>query len=203
MKSNDKQTIILDVDGVLIDWASQLPFYCQKNGINPVHALKHYTNPVHVDARDLFGVENTRIALEMMSRYNLEHGRYMTAFPDAVKNLHLLAKKYNLVALTKFGGTTEHYLVRKFNLQSFFPNLFKELICIDYYESKIPYVQNLVKEYDVIGFVDDQLENIIEIQRATSVPTVHLNRYDADADIKCIGDIEPFLLGDCLEASVI
>ncbi|CAL9964051.1 unknown function [Vibrio phage K567] len=188
-----KKTIIFDVDGVLIDWASQLPLFCKRCGIDPVLALKHFTAKEHVDVRDLFGIEQKYIAFELLDKYNLEHGKYMTAFPDAVDHIHKLAKEYNLIALTKFGDTTEHWLTRKFNLETFFPGLFSELITIRGDESKIGYVAAIQAEHDVVAFVDDQLENIEAIKRANGVLTVHMNRYDERADVKHMSDMMSFI----------
>ncbi len=188
-----KKTIIFDVDGVLIDWASQLPLFCKRCGIDPVLALKHFTAKEHVDVRDLFGVNERHIAFDLLERYNLEHGKYMTAFPDAVEHIHKLAKEYNLVALTKFGDTTKHWLTRKFNLETFFPGCFSELITIGHNESKIGYVAGVQSEHDVIAFVDDQLENIEAIQRATSILCVHMNRYDERSDVKHMSEMNSYI----------
>ncbi|CAM0043170.1 unknown function [Vibrio phage F86] len=192
MKS-EKPTIIFDVDGVLVDWASQLPLFCKRCGIDPVLALKHFTAKEHVDVRDLFGVEQRSIAFELLDRYNLEHGKYMTAFPDAVDHIHKLAKEYNLIALTKFGDSTDHWLVRKYNLETFFPGMFSQLITINGNESKIGYVASLQAEHDVVAFVDDQLENIEAIKRATSLLTIHMNRYDERADVSHMSTIAEYV----------
>lgn len=188
-----RKTIIFDVDGVLVDWASQLPLFCKRCGIDPVLALKHFTAKEHVDVRDLFGVEQRNIAMELLNRYNLEHGKYMTAFPDAIDFIHKLAKEYNLIALTKFGGTTDHWLIRKYNIETFFPGCFSELVSIDLSESKIGYVMEMQAEHDVIAFVDDQLENINHIKRLPSIQCIHMNRYDERADVKHMKDFRDYL----------
>ncbi|QIW90981.1 hypothetical protein COHAPHLL_00118 [Vibrio phage V09] len=188
-----KPTLIFDVDGVLIDWASQLPLFCKRCGIDPVRALKHFTAKEHVDVRDLFGVEQRSIAFDLLEKYNLEHGKYMTAFPDAVEHVHKIAKEYNLVALTKFGDTTDHWLVRKFNIETFFPGCFSELITIRGDESKVGYVAALQADHNVVGFIDDQLENIQAIGRATNLKTIHLNRYDERADVHHMSKLLDFL----------
>lgn len=186
-----KPTIVFDVDGVLIQWTSQLPFFCAKNGIDPAFVLKQYTNPTHITASELFGIHNHKIANDLLSRYNMEHGKYMTAFPDAVENVYKLAKDYNLIALTKFGNTTDHYMIRKFNLETFFPRCFSELITIDGSESKIPYLYEIMGREYVVAFVDDQLENIFEVDQKArkSVQTIHLNRYADSADARSVADI--------------
>lgn len=189
----EKPTIIFDVDGVLVDWASQLPLFCKRCGIDPVLALKHFTAKEHVDVRDLFGVEQRSIAFDLLDRYNLEHGKYMTAFPDAVDHIHKLAKEYNLIALTKFGDSTDHWLVRKYNLETFFPGMFSQLITINGNESKIGYVAALQAEHDVVAFVDDQLENIEAIKRGTSLLTIHMNRYDERANVSHMSTLAEYV----------
>ncbi|AUR85813.1 haloacid dehalogenase-like hydrolase [Vibrio phage 1.081.O._10N.286.52.C2] len=193
-----KPTIILDVDGVLIDWACQLPFFCKKAGIDPVHVLKHYTAPVHVDPCELFGIPDANLAYDLMDRYNLQHGKFMTAYPDAVDEIHKIARDYNLIALTKFGVTTEHWMTRKFNLDTFFPNCFSELITIGFDASKVGYVRKLSTNHDVVAFVDDQIENTDLISNAfanSEMKVVHLNRYDARADVNHMSKLVEFIKG--------
>ncbi|CAL9959883.1 unknown function [Vibrio phage D479] len=189
----EKPTLIFDVDGVLIQWESQLPFFCAKNGIDPTNVLKHFTCPVHSTPNKLLGIRDHKMASDMLQRYNIEHGKYMTAFTDAVESIHKLARDYNLIALTKFGNTTEHWTIRKFNLETFFPRCFKELITIEYTESKVPYVHEIMGRENVVGFIDDQLENINEIRDNCGVETVFLNRFDDHADLKSVGEIKAYL----------
>lgn len=188
-----KPTLIFDVDGVLINWMSQLPIFVRKYGIDPATVLKQFTAPSHLTASELFGISDSKIALEMIYRYNEEHGKYLTAFPDAVEHIHKLAKKYDLVALTKFGKTTDLWLIRNLNLETYFPNMFSELISIDLSESKIPYVKEIISRKHVVGFIDDQLENINDIKSSCDIPTVFLNRYDERSVVKTISDIEAHL----------
>lgn len=195
IKTETKDTIVFDVDGILINWLSQLPFFCVRMGIDPKMALKNYTRPKHLPASELFGIQNERIANDLLRKYNLEHGKYMTAFPDAVDHLHKLAKEYNLVALTKFGSSVEHYTVRKYNLETFFPGCFSELISIDYHEDKSSYFTQIANTHSrVIAFVDDQLEYIEDVRsHHPDVNCIHLNRYDDNADIQSVEQIYDLL----------
>lgn len=199
-----KDIIIFDVDGVLLKWESNLPFFCLKNGIDPVHACKAYSAANHLPADELFGVSDPEIGRELIRKYNLgDTGRYLAAFEDAVAHIHKLSKKYDLVALTSFGVGTEYWLNRKFNLEAFFPNCFKDLICIDLGESKIPYVQDIINKHEslkqkVVAFVDDQSRNTDEIRRWSTmynknIVVVKLNRNCADSDITDMGDLDKFI----------
>lgn len=186
-----KPTIIFDVDGVLINWPSQLPFFCARKGINPKHVLKHYTTPTHLGGSQLFGISDHEIAAELMRTYNLEHGKYMTAFTDAVECIPELAKTHNLVALTKFGNTVEHYTVRKFNLETFFPGCFSDLTSIDYNENKSDYIEKIKEVHgNVTHFVDDQLSYIEDVRvHHSDIECIHLNRYADSADVSDIPEM--------------
>ena len=192
---NQKQTIIFDVDGVLINWQSQLPFFCTRKGLDTSHVLKQYTSPAHLTPMDLFGVHSEKIASNLLDMYNLEHGKYMTAFTDAVEHIHKLSKKYNLVALTKFGNSVEHYTVRKYNLETFFPRCFSELISIGYDEDKSSYINNIrINHGNIIAFIDDQLSYIDDVRKHHSdIQSIHLNRYDSLAELSDISEIEDYL----------
>lgn len=189
--TDKKQTIIFDVDGVLINWPSQLPFFCARKGINPKNVLKHYTAPTHLSGCQLFGISDEKIAIELMNQYNLEHGKYMTAFTDAVEHIPELAKKYNLVALTKFGSSVEFYSVRKFNLETFFPGCFSDLISIEYKDNKSDFIDHIMQNHpDVIAFVDDQISNINDVwKHYRDINCIHLNRYAENADVSNIKDL--------------
>lgn len=190
---NKKGTLIFDIDGVLIDWMSQVPIFCKKIGIDPVNALKNYTAHEHLPASELFGV-SPHIGMGLIERYNIEHGRYLTAFTDAVENLHKIAREYNLVALTKFGSSVEHWMIRNYNLETFFPGCFSELISIDLTVNKSVHVADyLKKDSNVIAFIDDQMSNIIDVKENNGIPCIHMNRYDERADVRDMSEMLDFI----------
>lgn len=191
----EKETIVFDVDGVLLKWSSNLPFFALEHGIDPVKVLKAYSVHDHWHPCDLFGVDDTKIAYDLIKRYNSgKYGRYLSAYEDAVSSLYLLAKKYNIVCLTSFGVGTELWLNRKKNLEAFFPKLISHLICIDLGESKVNEMKLLMKEHKVVAFVDDQLYNIDAIkENCPDVLTVHLNRNDPDSQLKDMTLLDDFI----------
>lgn len=190
-----KDTLVFDVDGVLINWLSQLPLFCLRKGINQKTVLEQYTSPHHLTPCELFGIKNEDRAIELLELYNLEHGKYMTAYTDAVIHIAELAKTYNLVALTKFGKTIHHHNVRKYNLETFFPDCFSELICTGFDESKSVYMHKIIRDHGkVVGFIDDQLFNIDNIKsHFPDITTIHLNCNDKNAQTDTIGDVTKFL----------
>jgi len=175
--SEAKKTIILDCDGVLLQWESNLPFFALENGLNVENILKAFTATEHLTFNELFGVPNKLIGAELLQRYNEgKFGRYLAPYNDAVVGIKKLSERYNLICLSSFGSTTEAWINRKKNLQAFFPDCFKEVITIPINESKVKYVNHIMKTVNVVAFVDDQIKNIKEIETKCGVLSLHLNR---------------------------
>ncbi|UJF17783.1 hypothetical protein L0B53_12175 [Vibrio sp. SS-MA-C1-2] len=195
----DKKVIVCDVDGVLLKWESNLPFFALDNGINPIPILQHYNAPTHIVLTELFSTSNKKIAQEFAYAYNLSaFGRHLTGYPDAIDEIHKLARDYKLVALTSFGSTQQHYSNRMRNLQAFFPNMFSEVICIDYDVDKTEYFAGIESRHGKIeAVIDDQMYNLDNVRRFynnnTDICIIHLNRHDDSADVKSCADINDYI----------
>lgn len=190
--TDSKPVIVIDVDGVLLKWESNLPFFARDNGIRLKRILQNFTNGTHISFTEIFGINNDKLAQELANKYNLSsHGRYLSAFDDAIDNLYKLQDNYKLVVVTSFGSTAEHYSNRCRNLQPFFPNTFEEVICLDYSVTKTSVFKDIEENHgEIVGFIDDQVYNINAVKTyAKSYHNdtllnncVHINRYDTTAD---------------------
>lgn len=167
--SHDK-TLILDVDGVVLDWTSNLPLFCRSIGLSAKKALRAICSAEYTPCTELFDTQNEDIAMQLLIEYNeSRYGRYLNAFPDAIQYLPFLAKKYNLVFLSSFGDTKEAWTNRRGNLEAYFPDCVSDLYIIHPKLSKsrmIRYIMDNEQSQgrEVIGFIDDQPNNI-EIAR--------------------------------------
>lgn len=197
------KTIIFDVDGVLLHWVSRLPFFCKDYNIDPSVALSLFFFNGHADLKDIFQQDNDADAFKMFIKYHDEHAHCLNAYPDAVHYFKDIAAKYNIVALTKFGTCDKHVEGRRQNLESYFPGMISELICIDPSLSKYNNIKCINERYDVVALVDDLTENLEHTKDFPNIIPVHLNRNDPSADIQCMSEVLPFIestyLPECKE----
>lgn len=191
----NKPVLVLDCDGVLINWISRLPLFCISNGIDPTNVLKQFTSPKHIDATELFGIHDVSIAKQLLQRYNLEHGKYMTAYTDAVAHVHALSKKYDIIVLTKFGSSLEHYIARKYNLETYFPKCITELITIDMSTQKSEIMTDIITRHGVpVAFVDDQSEYLEDVKSVhPNVRCIKLNRDCDESDVRSFTELVEIL----------
>ncbi|AAQ17916.1 gp30.2 conserved hypothetical protein [Aeromonas phage Aeh1] len=153
-----KKIIVTDVDGVLLSWASNLPFFCAE-----------YNIPTDV-VIDLIIDERFRKAGEIF-QCNQEHGenlirmynnskwfRGLKAYDDALLWVNRLKQDFDFVATTAIGSDFQVSVNRMSNLNVLFPNAFKEILTCDHHESKskmFRHVKDRYGEENVIGYVDD------------------------------------------------
>ena len=203
--NKEKPVLVFDVDGVLLHWPSNLPFFARDNGLRLKPVLANYTASIHVAFTEIFGVSNEKVAMGLANKYNLSsHGRYLAAYDDAVDNLYKLNSQYKLVIVTSFGDTVEHYSNRCRNLSAFFPNAFEEVICLGYGVDKSTVFDDIERNHGtIVGFIDDQLFNLDSIKKYAKANNkdqllnncIHLNRYDDNAEYSSMEEIvEHFLI---------
>lgn len=169
-----KETIIIDVDGVLLDWKANVRFMMNELGMT--HKLvRDYDH--HSSSRNVFIDVSEAEYRKLIGVYN-EHPstRYLPAFPDAYDALRELSKTYKIIALSKFGWSRTSWANRMFNLNSHFGKMVDELICIEYAEKKSEYINKLCNDHDVKFFIDDRLDNIYDVNENTNVVSIFVDR---------------------------
>ncbi|QIW90164.1 hypothetical protein OLCHANIL_00067 [Vibrio phage V05] len=172
-----KKTIIIDVDGVLLNWKANLPFFMMQLGM--LDNLNINGSNTDTDARSLFiNVSDMQLG-KLIGAYN-EHecAKYIPAYEDAYDALRELSDRYNIIALTKFSMSRTSWSNRVHNLNALFPGMISEVISIEYFDSKAKYVEKLCELHDVKYFIDDSLDNIREIQERFDIECIHVNRVD-------------------------
>ncbi|CAL9986007.1 unknown function [Vibrio phage D51] len=201
-----KPVLIFDVDGVLLKWESNLPFFARDNGLRLKSILQNYSKDNHVALKQIFGISDSDVAQQLADQYNLSsHGRYLAAFDDAVQHLYRLQEHYSLVVVTSFGSTIEHYTNRCRNLQAFFPNAFEEVICLKHGVNKSDVFEDIERNHGhILGFIDDQIFNLEDISKYAEEKgnedlarnCIHLNRYAEDAPFNHMSQVVTHFLGE-------
>ncbi|ADM79893.1 hypothetical protein phiAS5_ORF0050 [Aeromonas phage phiAS5] len=178
---SEKKIFVTDVDGVLLSWASNLPFFCAE-----------YNIPTDV-VIDLIIDERFRKAGEIF-QCNQEHGenlirmynnskwfRGLKAYDDALLWVNKLKSKYDFVATTAIGSDFQVSVNRMSNLNVLFPGAFKEILTCDHHESKrkmFLHVKEKYGEQNVVGYADDLYHHLQTFHTVFSadVPKFHVLR---------------------------
>ena len=157
-----KPIILLDIDGTVLQWQANLAFYCHEQGIKSDYALQMLLSEDFVEPSKLFGV-SSRLAESYIHDYNMsKYCRTLPAYRDALEFIKKHKAKYDFIAVTKFSKDPEALANRMYNLQTLFPDAFKDIYSCDFSESKTDILEEIRKAYgtDVRMFVDDQASNI-------------------------------------------
>lgn len=152
-----KEAIVMDVDQVLLDYASRLREYVN------IRDGKHITG--HSESWDLTEWLQLDSREEMMSTItefatSYEFGT-LDAFPGADVILHSLMREgYALIALTACGTSDITTALRRVNMFHRFGDIFDEIHFVEFTDSKVKKLNDISSRYDIVAFVDDKPENI-------------------------------------------
>lgn len=127
-----KPIILTDVDGVLIQWQSGLPFFAQKYGIESkgIQQLQYTEKFIPYD--EIFSGFSEREAKELFNLYNSsEYIRYLAAYRDAIESVNRLKEDYDFISVSALSSNMDTILKRRFNLNAHFPGAFIDFVQCD------------------------------------------------------------------------
>lgn len=157
-----KPVILIDVDGVLIQWQSNLPFFAAEHNIPTDRILNMVVDEKFRSMSELFGCD-AELANKLMLKYNSSKWiRGLKAYDDALIAINRMKQKYDFVAITALGKSADCCLNRIANLNILFPSAFIDVMTVDFNESKIPrYLDAKMKYKDrIVCFIDDLAKNL-------------------------------------------
>ncbi|UNA02314.1 hypothetical protein [Serratia phage SP1] len=183
-----RQVIATDVDGILVQWQSGLPYFLAKYNIPTKTVLELLVSDRFIEPEELFGC-NEKLAKTLMKEYNnSDFIKYLHGYADAIKWVNILKEKYDLIAITALGTTDEAQLNRMFNLNALFPGAFKDVMCVNYGESKIPHYLDAKIKYGkrLVCFVDDLAHNLEDAHAVNSeLPLIWMPRNEFGRTPNC------------------
>lgn len=151
------EAIVMDVDQVLLDYASRLREFVNKRdgkfitGHSPSWDLTEW---LQLDSKE----EMMATLYEFSESYQFGT---LDAFPGADVNLHeLLREGYKLVCLTACGSSDVTMALRMVNLFHRFGDIFEEIHFVEFTDSKTEKLIDISERYDIVAFIDDKPENI-------------------------------------------
>lgn len=154
--------LILDCDGVLLDWIEGFQDYAQ----NRLGRKICDNGPDHFDLHVWLGLDNVADALDMVRDFNAGEGDYfgrLRPLPGAVDALtHFARSGRELHIITACSLDADVIAMRKANLREVFGDIFTDIHCVGMRDPKDP----LLEEYIAATWVEDKLENAISGVRA-------------------------------------
>jgi len=145
------QDILLDCDGVLVDYTGPFGAFCE----NVLGIRVDPAGPASYDMVEWLGLENRTQVLELIERFNAgENGafRNLPALPGAKRVLHKLhARGHRIRVITTCSDDFGVYLSRRSNLLEAFGPVFHSLECLGLHDSK----RNALKSYRPGLWVED------------------------------------------------
>lgn len=154
----DKRVVLCDVDGVLLDWTSRLPYFLKQKGLPIEKAIFLHARDEYFSLAEIADVSEEEGAALNKEYSHSKFMRYLQPYRDACLWVNLLKQKYDFVAVTAI-GTEENVLeMRRENLEFWFPGAFSEVIGVNYGETKL----NALVKYDPTVFIDDSPKYIKE-----------------------------------------
>ena len=148
-----KPWVLLDCDGVLLDWDLGIQQYAQTQ-------QPHVWDGDHMDdhAYDIASRLNITPEAAQELIWNFHHSKAYTQLPPmpgAVKAVKELHKFCNLVIITACGTQDQIVKSRKHNLSLVFGDVFTHIHCTDDFSEKAQYLQR----YDPGYWVEDHARN--------------------------------------------
>lgn len=155
---NVSTAIILDCDGVMLDWIGGFRVYAERR-------LRRKLDPSGPSSFDLYqwlGLDNFAQALEMIEDFHEggggEFGR-LAPLPGAVEALqafHEDGREIHVITACSLNPAVIG--MRKANLEAVFGPIFKEIHCVGVRDSKRP----LLDAYAPAVWIEDKFENAID-----------------------------------------
>lgn len=127
-----KPILVTDIDGVVLKWQSTFLFWCSTKGIQLDEIRASILDEQFRTTADFTGTVYGDPALYdslIKEFHESEMGWMFQAYDDALEYIPVLAKKFDLIAVTAFGESTKSYMNRARNLEILFPRMFKQVIC--------------------------------------------------------------------------
>jgi len=146
----NKPYLLIDLDGVILDWVSAFRFWLKEKGIK--------TSSIEPKNWELDNYVPGHNVNELIKEFNYSKNfEEIPAFSDAKLYLKKLAKTHIIIAVTSGGSTIFHRFSREKNLSKEFENIPIHLICLDLHESK-KQILNMFPKGSI--WVEDRPQNV-------------------------------------------
>ena len=160
-----KPVIVTDVDSVLLDWLQGFAtFLKEEKGMDTEH-LKHFFGTSNfIETPEITNISCLDTNKLLVREYGKsKYIEELKAFQeDAKQHILDLHKEVDFIALSCLSKNRQIINKRKRNLKNVYGDIFKDVICIGFGQSKEPDLIRLKEQENVITFIDDREKHIQE-----------------------------------------
>lgn len=160
-----KPVIVTDVDSVLLDWLQGFAMFLKnEKDMDIEHVKKFFGTSNFINIPEITNIPcldtNKLLVREYgKSKYIEELKSFQE---DSKQHILELNKEVDFIALSCISKNRQIINKRKRNLQNVYGEIFKDVICIGFGQSKEPDLIRLKEQENVITFIDDREKHIKE-----------------------------------------
>lgn len=145
--------ILLDCDGVLLDWDHGIIYHAQAYMPHLFNAERY--NNQHWFLWDRFGISKQESLELIKSFHTSDEYEFLQALPEAKEAIAHLSEKFPLAIITACGTDPITHHLRSNNLINAFGNVFEKIICTASSADKTRYLSEFPPSY----WVEDRGDN--------------------------------------------
>ena len=160
-----KPVIVTDVDSVLLDWLQGFATFLKEEKDMDIEHVKHFFGTSNfIETPEITNISCLDTNKLLVKEYGKsKYIEELKAFQeDAKQHILDLHKEVDFIALSCLSKNRQIINKRKRNLENVYGNIFKDVICIGFGQSKEPDLIRLKEQENVITFVDDREKHIYE-----------------------------------------
>lgn len=158
-----KKVILTDIDGVVLQWQSNLVFFAAEFNLPTDEIIKMIIDEKYRDMSDLFNC-SPEFGEQLLRKYNESKWiRGLKGYDDALIVINDMKDEYDFVGITALGKKFEVAANRISNLNVLFPNAFREVLICDHNESKDSLFDEAVSHYGdrIVCYIDDLEKHLL------------------------------------------
>ena len=155
--ATEKPVITTDIDGVVLNWASNLPFFAAEFNLPTDVAVQMLIDEKFRSPAEMFQCSRA-VGDEILKQYNSSKWiRGLKGYTDALIHINKMKDHYDFVAITAIGTDFSIAMNRMSNLNVLFPGAFKDVLICDHNQSKDVLFYNAKAKYGdrIVCYVDD------------------------------------------------
>lgn len=189
MEINKKPVITTDIDGVVIDWCSNLPFFAAEHNLPTEVIIEMIQDQVFRPMSEIFDC-SPAFGDQLLRKYNESKWiRGLKPYNDALWFINKFKNDYDFVGITALGTKFEVAANRMSNLNVLFPGAFREVLICDHDESKERLFNEAYEHYGdrIVTYIDDlkhhcdMAKNVFS-SRGLNIPVYRMNRRGDDVN---------------------
>lgn len=156
-----RKLVVLDCDDVLLDYIGSVSAFAKKH-----YDIETVGLPSQYELSNWLGT-TPEMAVKILEHFNYhsyEFGLLPALDDSTVSFVQKLIKEHSddtdFIIVTKSGNEGHAEVLRKVNLHNVFGDVFTSIIMISPHESKKHVLKKLMKSYEIVCFVDDNIDNV-------------------------------------------